>query len=113
MRLNVMSLIFYQIEEKVYRKSYNTHLDRKKIIRLHQKLCKKYHIITKLRFDNRTQGYYDIDTDIICLPENATLGLLIHEFSHAYEQKRYNETLHKNRLFQIINEINLYAEKAL
>jgi hypothetical protein len=105
-----MTLIFYELEEFVQRKSYNKILNRKQLIKYHKKLCKQYNLKTTLKFNNKTNGYYDTEIDEIGVPEKASLGLLIHEIGHAYEHKRYGLTEHKNRLFTIINEINIVAE---
>ena len=105
-----MNLVFYQIEEMLHKKSYNKKLNKDNIIKIHKQICKSFGIQTKLKFNNQTLGYYDIDNNVICLSETATLGLLIHEIGHAYEWKHFKETFHKNRLFQIINEMNVYAD---
>jgi hypothetical protein len=106
-----MTLIFYEIEEYIHKKSYSKKLNDKAIRKFHKKLCGKFKIKTKLELNNKTYGYYDTENDIICVPENVTLGILIHEVAHAYEFKKYGETFHKNRLFDIINEMNIYTEK--
>jgi len=105
-----MTLIFYEVEEQTYKKSYSKKLNPKSITRLHKKICKKFGIETKLKFNNKTLGYYDTELNEIGLPENATLGVLIHEIAHAYEHKKFGITYHKGRLFQIINEINIQVE---
>jgi len=108
-----MTLIFYEVEEITYKKSYKKILDGKQIKKYHKQICKKYGVNTKLVINNKTFGYYDTDNNVINVPENVTLGVLIHEIAHAYEFKHFDDTFHKNRLFQIINEMNIYAERVI
>ena len=103
------SLVFYDVEERLFRGSYRVFLDREEVLGWHAWFCRRFNLRVGLVFDDRTFGYYDIDLDAVGVPSVVSLGVLLHEFGHVLEHKRFGFTSHRERLFQVIHDLNMAA----
>jgi len=93
-------LKFYYDERQAFKHLYQSNLSRETVDKVVAFLCNKFRFeIKEIKYREDTGGLAYIGKAKICIPEVPSMGVLIHELAHIYNDQKKISYHHNKRLW--------------